>query len=78
MKGRGRKLIIRSICNPQMRSQYPSNRFRGEGVVQADAESRKWAEQNNASIVSYQEFIPANIEKAVSSKELKLKDQGLL
>jgi len=54
-----------------MRSHYSSlNRFGGEGVQAADDETKRMADNLNASIVSYHESIPGGTKKTVSSKEL--------
>ena len=77
--GGGRKKpIIRSIGDPRLRSQYSSSaanrRFGdGGGGIQADAETRAWAQNHNASIVAYSEKVLQD-SNVVSSKELKWRD----
>src|SRR5215210_2107042 len=73
-----RKPIIRSIGDPRLRSQYSSasaNRRFGDsgGSIQADAETRAWAHNHNASIVAYSEKVLQD-SNFVSSKELKWRD----
>ena len=79
--GVGRKKpIIRSIGDPRLRSQYSSssctNRGFGDGGdgIQADAETRAWAQNHNASIVAYSEKVLQDSNNVVSSKELKWRD----
>jgi hypothetical protein len=77
---RRKKPIIRSIGDPRLRSQYSSSssnlRFGdGGGVdIQADAETRAWAQNHNASIVAYSEKVLQD-SNIVSSKELKWRDK---
>ena len=76
--GGGRKKpIIRSIGDPRLRSQYSSasanRRFRVSGGIQADAETRVWAQNHNGSIVAYSEKVLQD-SSIVSSKELKWRD----
>jgi hypothetical protein len=73
-----KKPIIRSIGDPRLRSQYSSSaanrRFGdGSGGIQADAETRAWAHNHNASIVAYSEKVLQD-SNLVSSKELKWRD----
>jgi hypothetical protein len=77
-----RKPIIRSIGDPRLRSQYSSsstaNRRFGDGSgagIQADAETRAWAQNHNASIVAYSEKVLQDSNNVVSSKELKWRDK---
>jgi hypothetical protein len=75
-----RKPIIRSIGDPRLRSQYSSSsanrRFGdGGGGIQADAETRAWAHNHNASIVAYSEKVLQDSNNVVSSKELKWRDK---
>jgi hypothetical protein len=74
-----RKPIIRSIGDPRLRSQYSSasaNRRFGDGSgIQADAETRAWAHNHNASIVAYSEKVLQDSNNVVSSKELKWRDK---
>jgi hypothetical protein len=77
--GGRRKPIIRSIGDPRLRSQYSSSaanrRFGdGSGGIQADAETRAWAQNHNASIVAYSEKVLQDSNNVVSSKELKWRD----
>jgi hypothetical protein len=75
--GRRRKPIIRSIGDPRLRSQYSSSanrRFGDGGGIQADAETRAWAQNHNASIVAYSEKVLQD-SNVVSSKELKWRDR---
>ena len=72
-----RKLIIRSIGDPRLRSHYSSANRRfgdGGGGIQADAETRAWAQNHNASIVAYSEKVLQDSNNVVSSKELKWRD----
>ena len=74
-----KKPIIRSIGDPRLRSQYSSSaanwRFGDSGNdIQADAETRAWARNHNASIVAYSEKILQGSNNVVSSKELKWRD----
>jgi hypothetical protein len=75
--GRRRKPIIRSIGDPRLRSQYSSasanRRFGDTSGIQADAETRAWARNHNASIVAYSEKVLQD-SNVVSSKELKWRD----
>ena len=77
--GRRRKPIIRSIGDPRLRSQYSSSsnhRFGdGNGGIQADAETRAWAHNHNASIVAYSEKVLQDSNNVVSPKELKWRDK---
>ena len=78
--GGGRKKpIIRSIGDPRLRSQYSSassnRRFGDGGGIQADAETRAWAQNHNASIVAYSEKVLQDSNNVVSSKELKWRDK---
>ena len=79
--GAGRKPIIRSIGDPRLRSQYSSSsaanrRFGdGGGAIQADAETRAWAQNHNGSIVGYSEKVLQDSNNVVSSKELKWRDK---
>jgi hypothetical protein len=76
--GRRKKPIIRSIGDPRLRSQYSSssaNRRFGDDNKQADAETRAWAQNHNASIVAYSEKILQDSNNVVSSKELKWRDK---
>jgi hypothetical protein len=72
-----RKPLIRSIGDPRLRSQYSSSaanrRFGDGGGIQADAETRAWAHNHNASIVAYSEKVLQD-SNLVSSKELKWRD----
>jgi hypothetical protein len=74
-----RKPIIRSIGDPRLRSQYSSSaanrRFGDGGGIQADAETRAWAQNHNASIVAYSEKVLQDSNNVVSSKELKWRDK---
>lgn len=77
--GRRRKPIIRSIGDPRLRSLYSSSsanlRFGDSGNgIQADAETRAWAHNHNASIVAYSEKVLQDSNNVVSSKELKWRD----
>ena len=74
-----KKPIIRSIGDPRLRSQYSSSsaswRFGDSGGgIQADAETRAWAQNHNASIVAYSEKVLQDSNNVVSSKELKWRD----
>jgi len=74
-----KKPIIRSIGDLRLRSQYSSssssaNRRFGDGGIQADAETRAWAQNHNASIVAYSEKVLQDSNNVVSSKELKWRD----
>jgi hypothetical protein len=74
-----KKPIIRSIGDPRLRSQYSSSaanrRFGdGSGGIQADAETRAWAQNHNASIVAYSEKVLQDSNNVVSPKELKWRD----
>ena len=77
--------MIRSIGDQRLRSQYSSSSSSaanrhfvdggGGGIIQADAETRAWAQNHNASIVAYSEkVLQQDSNNAVSSKELKWKD----
>ena len=44
------------------------------GGIQADAETRAWAHNHNASIVAYSEKVLQDSNNVVSSKELKWRD----
>ena len=73
-----RKPLIRSIGDPRLRSQYSSSANRGfgdGGGIQADAETRAWAHNHNASIVAYSEKVLQDSNNVVSSKELKWRDK---
>jgi hypothetical protein len=74
-----RKPIIRSIGDPRLRSQYSSSaanrRFGDGGGIQADAETRAWAQNHNGSIVGYSEKVLQDSNNVVSSKELKWRDK---
>ena len=74
-----RKPLIRSIGDPRLRSQYSSSaanrRFGDGGGIQADAETRAWAHNHNASIVAYSEKVLQDSNNVVSSKELKWRDK---
>ena len=76
--GGRRKPIIRSIGDPRLRSQYSSSanrRFGDDGGIQADAETRAWAQNHNASIVAYSEkVLQQDSNNVVSSRELKWRD----
>ena len=77
--GGRRKPIIRSIGDPRLRSQYFSsaaNRRFGDSDsgIQADAETRAWAQNHNASIVAYSEKVLQGSNNVVSSKEIKWRD----
>ena len=80
--GVGRKPIIRSIGDPRLRSQYSSsasaNRRFGDGDgggIQADGETRAWAQNHNATIIAYSEKVLQDSNNVVSSKELKWRDK---
>jgi hypothetical protein len=77
--GRRKKPIIRSIGDPRLRSQYSSSaanrRFADVGGIRADAETRAWAQNHNASIVAYSEKVLQDSNNVVSSKELKRRDK---
>src|SRR5215208_2181243 len=77
--GGRRKPIIRSIGDPRLRSQYSSSaairRFGDGSGIQADAETRAWAHNHNASIVAYSEKVLQDSNNVVSSKELKWRDK---
>jgi hypothetical protein len=77
--GERRKPIIRSIGDPRLRSQYSSSANRrfgdGGGGIQADAETRAWAQNHNASIAAYSEKVLQDSNNIVSSKELKWRDK---
>jgi hypothetical protein len=72
-----KKPIIRSIGDPRLRSQYSSaiRRFGDGSGIQADAETRAWAHNHNASIVAYSEKVLQDSNNVVSSKELKWRDK---
>ena len=67
--------------DPRLRSQYSSasanRRFvnGGGNGIQADAETRAWAHNHNATIVAYSEKVLQDSNNVVSSKELKWRDK---
>ena len=78
--GGRKKPIIRSIGDPRLRSQYSSSANRrfgdGGGGIQADAETRAWAHNHNASIVAYSEkVLQQDSNNVVNSKEVKWRDK---